>query len=70
MAEPRFAFIKVGMWRVFKAARPIGGVRGALGDVMAGVTLASMNVPQLLGYARIAGMPLVAGLFVLHRFLA
>lgn len=50
------------MWRVFKAARPIGGVRGALGDVMAGVTLASMNVPQLLGYARIAGMPLVAGL--------
>ncbi len=50
------------MWRVFKAARPIGGIRGALGDVVAGVTLASMNVPQLLGYARIAGMPLVAGL--------
>ena len=32
-------------------------------DALAGVTLASMNVPQLLGYARIAGMPLVAGLY-------
>ncbi len=30
---------------------------------MAGVTLASMNVPQLLGYARIAGMPLATGLY-------
>lgn len=62
LAEPRFAFIKIAMRRVFKAARPIGGVRGALSDIVAGVTLASMNVPQLLGYARIAGMPLVAGL--------
>ena len=32
-------------------------------DALAGVTLASMNVPQLLGYARIAGMPLVTGLY-------
>jgi SulP family sulfate permease len=32
-------------------------------DVLAGVTLASMNIPQLLGYARIAGMPLVTGLY-------
>src|SRR5215469_15187442 len=48
--------------RLFAAARP-GGGRGALRDVLAGVTLASMNVPQLLGYARIAGMPLVTGLY-------
>ena len=32
-------------------------------DALAGITLASMNVPQLLGYARIAGMPLVTGLY-------
>jgi len=32
-------------------------------DVFAGVTLASMNIPQVLGYARIAGMPLVTGLY-------
>ncbi|MFP3759168.1 SulP family inorganic anion transporter, partial [Cupriavidus sp. SIMBA_020] len=30
---------------------------------IAGVQLASMNVPQLLGYARIAGMPAVTGLY-------
>jgi SulP family sulfate permease len=32
-------------------------------DVFAGVTLASMNIPQVLGYARIASMPLVSGLY-------
>ncbi|WP_031409545.1 SulP family inorganic anion transporter [Thiomonas sp. FB-Cd] len=32
-------------------------------DVMAGVVLASMDIPQLLGYARIAGMPPVTGLY-------
>ncbi|HTX48406.1 MAG TPA: SulP family inorganic anion transporter, partial [Caulobacteraceae bacterium] len=46
---------------MFEAARPVGG--RAVRDVLAGVTLASMNIPQLLGYARIAGMPLVTGLY-------
>ena len=32
-------------------------------DLIAGVTLASMNIPQVLGYARIAGMPVVTGLY-------
>src|ERR1700730_13566182 len=32
-------------------------------DGLAGVTLASMNVPQVLGYTRIAGMPVVTGLY-------
>jgi SulP family sulfate permease len=35
----------------------------ALRDVFAGVTLAAMDIPEVLGYARIAGMPLVAGLY-------
>lgn len=35
----------------------------AIRDALAGVQLASMNVPQLLGYARIAGMPAVTGLY-------
>src|SRR6202050_1689204 len=35
----------------------------AVRDFFAGVTLASMNIPQVLGYARIAGMPVVAGLY-------
>jgi SulP family sulfate permease len=48
--------------KLFAGARP-GGWRGVLRDALAGITLASMNVPQLLGYARIAGMPLVTGLY-------
>jgi sulfate permease, SulP family len=37
--------------------------KAALRDVLAGVTLASMNIRQVLGYARIAGMPVVTGLY-------
>ena len=36
---------------------------GAMRDVIAGVTLASMNIPQVLGYTRIAGTPVVTGLY-------
>jgi high affinity sulfate transporter 1 len=32
-------------------------------DFLAGVTLASMNIPQVLGYTRIAGTPVVTGLY-------
>lgn len=39
--------------------------RGALRDVRAGVTLAAMNIPQALGYTRIAGMPVITGLYTL-----
>ncbi len=55
--------MKLGPLKLFEGARPLGGRPGAAGDVLAGITLASMNVPQLLGYARIAGMPLVTGLY-------
>lgn len=34
-------------------------------DALAGVTLAAMNVPQALGYTKIAGMPVVTGLYTL-----
>ena len=37
--------------------------REAVKDVLAGVTLASMNIPQVLGYTRIAGTPIVTGLY-------
>jgi sulfate permease, SulP family len=46
----------------FKGFRPFSR-NTAMRDVFAGVTLASMNIPQVLGYARIAGMPLVTGLY-------
>src|ERR1700689_3063346 len=47
---------------LFGGLRPFSRIT-AMRDVFAGVTLASMNIPQVLGYARIAGTPLVAGLY-------
>jgi sulfate permease, SulP family len=32
-------------------------------DAVAGLTLASMNIPQVLGYTRIAGTPVITGLY-------
>ena len=34
-------------------------------DLLAGVTLAALGIPETLGYAKIAGMPLVTGLYTL-----
>jgi high affinity sulfate transporter 1 len=34
-------------------------------DALAGVTLAAMNIPQALGYTKIAGTPVVTGLYTL-----
>jgi sulfate permease, SulP family len=48
--------------KLFDAARPKSR-QSALRDVLAGVTLASMNIPQVLGYTRIAGTPVVTGLY-------
>jgi SulP family sulfate permease len=46
----------------FEGLRPVSR-SGAVRDVLAGVTLASMNIPQVLGYTRIAGTPVVTGLY-------
>jgi SulP family sulfate permease len=34
-------------------------------DALAGVTLAALGMPEVLGYAKIAGMPLVTGLYTM-----
>jgi MFS superfamily sulfate permease-like transporter len=47
---------------LFAGMRPLK-LREAARDALAGLTLASMNVPQLLGYTRIAQTPLVTGLY-------
>jgi SulP family sulfate permease len=51
-----------GRFRLFGGLLPIRP-REALRDAFAGVTLASMNIPQVLGYTRIAGTPVVTGLY-------
>jgi high affinity sulfate transporter 1 len=50
--------------RLFRGIRPVD-LAGAVRDVLAGFTLASTNVPQALGYTRIAGTPVVTGLYTL-----
>ena len=47
---------------LFEGLRPLSRAR-ALRDALAGVTLASMNIPQVLGYTRIAETPVVTGLY-------
>src|SRR5271169_168033 len=50
--------------RLFQAVRPLSRAR-ALRDGLSGLTLAAMNVPQALGYTKIAGTPVVTGLYTL-----
>ena len=49
---------------LFEGIRPLSRA-GAIRDALAGVQLAAMNIPQALGYARIAGMPVVTGFYTL-----
>jgi sulfate permease, SulP family len=58
-------------WRGWLRALPV--MRGVLPiersrvptDVLAGVTLAALGIPEVLGYAKIAGTPVVTGLYTL-----
>ena len=60
-----------GRWRGWLRAQPV--LQGVLpmrrsqvaGDVLAGITLAAVSIPVSLGYAKIAGMPVVTGLYTL-----
>jgi len=47
---------------LFGGLRPAGR-SGVISDIMAGVSAAAINIPQVLGYARIAGAPVVCGLY-------
>src|SRR5437762_13887061 len=49
---------------LFEGIRPVTR-GGAMRDALAGITLATMNIPQVLGYTRIAGTPIVTGLYTL-----
>ena len=49
---------------VLEGVRPVERSR-VPADALAGLTLAALGVPEVLGYAKIAGMPLVTGLYTL-----
>ena len=61
----RMAWVgRVRDWPVLRGVMPVR--RATLtGDLLAGVTLAALGIPEVLGYARIAGMPVVTGLYTL-----
>ncbi len=50
--------------KLFRGMRPFNLSR-SIRDSAAGIELAAMSVPQALGYASIAGMPAVSGLYTL-----
>ena len=60
-----------GRWREWLRAQPV--LQGVLPiersrvpiDMLAGLTLAALGIPEVLGYAKIAGMPLVTGLYTM-----
>ncbi|HUN96963.1 MAG TPA: SulP family inorganic anion transporter, partial [Bradyrhizobium sp.] len=49
---------------LFQSVRPLKRKR-SIRDALAGVQLAAMNIPQALGYTKIAGMPVVTGFYTL-----
>jgi sulfate permease, SulP family len=49
---------------VLQGVLPVGRSR-VWPDALAGITLAALGVPEVLGYAKIAGMPLVTGLYTM-----
>src|SRR5262245_32873696 len=61
ITDPRLGRLHM---RLCRGIRPVRRTE-ALRDALAGFTLAAMNVPQALGYTRIAGTPVVTGLYTL-----
>jgi sulfate permease, SulP family len=55
-----------GRWRTlfFQGILPLERSR-IIPDLLAGLTLAAMNIPQAMGYTKIAGTPVITGLYTL-----
>jgi high affinity sulfate transporter 1 len=54
----------LGRWALFQGLRPFNKSR-LWPDILAGITLAAVNIPQAMGYTKIAGTPAVTGLYTL-----
>jgi sulfate permease, SulP family len=55
-----------GRWRLplFQSVFPLDR-SGLVANLAAGISLAAMNIPQAMGYAKIAGTPVITGLYTL-----
>jgi MFS superfamily sulfate permease-like transporter len=49
---------------VLEGVLPLGGA-GISPEIVAGLTLAALGIPEVMGYANIAGMPVVTGLYTM-----
>ncbi len=54
----------VSHWPVMRGLLPINRSE-VPADLLAGLTLAALGIPEVLGYAKIAGMPVVTGLYTM-----
>ena len=61
-ASPRWGWLRA--LPVLSGVLPIDRSRVPT-DALAGLTLAALGIPEVLGYAKIAGMPLVTGLYTM-----
>jgi len=55
---------KTGKFPVLQGILPIKRSQVPL-DIIAGITLAALAIPEVMGYAKIAGMPVVTGLYTI-----
>lgn len=51
-------------WSLFQGLLPIEKTR-LLPDIMAGITLAALGIPEVMGYTKIIGTPVVTGLYTM-----
>src|SRR5512136_2715747 len=49
---------------ILQGVLPINSKQAPL-DIVAGITLAALAIPEVMGYAKIAGMPVVTGLYTM-----
>ena len=51
-------------WPLFRGILPFDKSRLAL-DIVGGVTLAALGIPEVMGYTKIIGMPVITGLYTM-----
>lgn len=51
-------------WQILQGILPIDKIR-IPADLMAGITLAALGIPEVMGYTRIIGTPVVTGLYTM-----
>jgi SulP family sulfate permease len=54
----------IDLLSLFQGIKPVKRAQGVR-DALAGIVFAALDIPQALGYTRIAGMPIVTGLYAL-----